>query len=123
MEKLTVVDNNVGIFSMVFGFLVFVYLYENKKIIIFKSLIVGKFFVFDCVNDKMDFLLFYFILRRIFDKFWRIGIAGRIGIGLTIFSFGFNNLSEKFFIGIMVYNVIVGFIIIIGESYLVFGVS
>lgn len=123
MEKLTVVDNNVGIFPMVLGPPALNHLYQNKKITISKSLIVGKSSVFDCANDKMDFSLPYFTLRRTFDKSWRIGTAGRIGIGLTIFSSGPNNSPEKPFIGIMAYNAIAGFTTITGESHPVPGAS
>ncbi|XP_061189118.1 fibrocystin-L-like [Saccostrea echinata] len=117
IEKLTLVDNNVGIFPLIIGPAALDHSYENKKVTIRKNLIVGKSSVFDCANDKMDFTLPYFTLRRTFDKSWRIGTAGRTGISITVFSSGPNNSPEKPFIGIMAYNAIAGFTTISDNTF------
>lgn len=115
MEKLTLVDNNVGIFPMIIGPAALDHAYQNKKVTISKSLVVGKSSVFDCANDKMDFSLPYVNLRRTFDKSWRIETKGRTGISISIFSSGPNNAPEKPFAGIMAYNAIAGFTTITGK--------
>ncbi|XP_048777455.2 fibrocystin-L-like isoform X3 [Ostrea edulis] len=117
MEKLTLVDNNVGIFPMIIGPAALDHAYQNKKVTISKSLVVGKSSVFDCANDKMDFSLPYVNLRRTFDKSWRIETKGRTGISISIFSSGPNNAPEKPFAGIMAYNAIAGFTTITDTTF------